>query len=289
MCYNFVGYKMKFIYRYISILLLTALLYAPAKGQTLEGVCDSIFEALRYEEFDSLKQFFPSYRDLKTTFDSMDIDKQAQQILIAQKSGEYALKRSFKSFKKEAGNLKMPLDKMEKVSMRHKIQTYEGKQFSIAEVECQYRNRGATIYYTVIELNNVWYLGEDFRIEKREVEMEPDFEKIDRDAERRREKREKAKIEAREKAVQDSAKAMQDSAKVVKQKQLDAAKKEKEEAKKQRAEEKAKKKADIAAEKRRKKEELERKKKEKAEKLKHPPAKIQPKDTVAPQDSVPKN
>jgi hypothetical protein len=275
---------MKFLFRSITILSLTALLYAPAKGQTLNGICDSIFEAIRYEEFDSLKQFFPSYKDLKTTFDSMDIEKQAQQILIAQKSGEYALKRSFKNFKKEAGNLKIPLDKMEKISMRHKVQSYEGKNFSIVEAECQYRNRGATIYFTVIELNNVWYLGEEFRIEKREVEMEPDFEKIDRDAERRREKREKAKIEAHEKAINDSAKA-------VKQQQLDSAKKEKDDAKKKREEEKAKKKAEIAAEKQRKKDELERKKKEKAENLKHPPAKTQPKDSLpaAPQDSIPKN
>ncbi len=200
---------MKLFYRYI---LLTFLFLGgwSARAQTLTGLCDSIFEALHYESFDSLKKFIPSYKDLKVVYDSLDMERQPQQILIAQQRAEYSLKQSFKSFKKQADRLKIPLKKMEKGEMRHLVQTYEGKKYSNVEVDCHYKKRGATLFYTVIELNNVWYLGEDIRMMERELEETPDYDKIDQALERRREKREKERIQAKEQAERDTAKALQE-------------------------------------------------------------------------------
>lgn len=200
---------MKLFYRYILLVFLLLGGWS-VRAQTLVGLCDSIFEALRYEEFDSLKQFIPSYKQLKVMYDSLDMERQPQQILIAQQRAEYSLKQSFKSFKKQAKQIKMPLKKMEKGEMRHLVQTYEGKKYSNVEVDCQYKNRGATLFYTVIELNNAWYLGEDIRMMEREVEVTPDYDKIDKALERRQEKREQERIKAKEQTKRDSAKAIQE-------------------------------------------------------------------------------
>lgn len=199
---------MKLFYRYILLAFLFLGGWS-ARAQTLTGLCDSIFEALRYESFDSLKKFIPSYKDLKVVYDSLDMERQPQQILIAQQRAEYSLKQSFKSFKKQADRLKIPLKKMEKGEMRHLVQTYEGKKYSNVEVDCRYNNRGATLFYTVIELNDVWYLGEDIRMMEREVEETPNYDKIDQNIERRREKRENERILAKEQAERDTAKAIQ--------------------------------------------------------------------------------
>lgn len=265
---------------FLKINILLLLLFtgsAALNAQTLSGLADSVFMALHHEEFDSLKPFYPSYNDLKSTYDSMDIEKQAQQILVAQKQVEYALKRSFKTLKKEAESLDMPLSKLEKDEVRHLVQTQDGKKYSVVEIDCHYKKRAATLFFIAIELNNIWYLGEDFGIEKREVEEVPDYEKIDREAERRREKREQQRTAANQKAEEDSAK-------VAKIKELEAKKKDKEDTKKLKAEEKARQKAAREEEKRKKKEELERKKKEKKEKNKvgNAPQKTTPTDSLPP-------
>lgn len=268
---------MKQFFKIYSLILTLLFSGATLHAQTLTGLADSVFMALHHEEFDSLKPFYPSYNDLKSTYDSMDIEKQAQQVLVAQKQVEYALKRSFKTLKKEAESLDMPLSKLEKDEVRHLVQTQDGKKFSVVEIDCHYKKRAATLFFTAIELNNAWFLGEDFRIEKREVEEVPDYEKIDREAERRREKREQQRTAANQKAEEDSAK----NAKI---KELEAKKKEKEDTKKLKAEEKAKQKAAREEEKRKKKQELERKKKEKKEKNKadNPPQKTTPADSLPP-------
>lgn len=260
---------MKLFYRYILLVFLFLGGWS-LRAQTLTGLCDSIFEALRYESFDSLKKFIPNYKDLKLVYDSLDMERQPQQILIAQQRAEYSLKQSFKSFKKQAKQLDISLKKMEKGEMRHLVQTYEGKKYSNVEVDCHYKKHGATLFYTVIELNNVWYLGEDIRMMERELEETPDYDKIDQALERRREKREKERILAKEQAERDSAKALQerklvaekaardsvkqtkllekerlkaerDSAKAAKKQQVLDRKKNREEAKKKKAEKKDKK------------------------------------------------
>lgn len=280
-----------FKYLLIGFLLFGGL---TVRAQTLAGVCDSIFNAIKYEKFDSLKKFIPTYKELSATYDSLEMERQAQQILISQKSMQIALKRSYKSFTKQAKSLKIPLKKMEKEDMRHLVQSYDGKKYSNVEIDCRYRNRGGTIYFTVIELNDKWFLGEDFRILKREVEETPNYEKIDRDLERRREKREQEREKNKKLAVQDSikkaqekekelAKAKQDSLKQLKidererkrevQDSIRAAKKKlkaerkkaKQEEKKRRKEEKAKQKALREAEKKRQEEEAEKKKQEQEE------------------------
>ncbi len=282
---------MRQLFRYIFLLFLF-LGGVEARTQTLPKLCDSIFKALKYETFDSLRKFIPTYKDLQTTYDSLDIERKAQQILVAQKSMTIALRRSFKSLAKQANAIKMPLKKMKMVQLRHLVQTYDGKKYSNVEIDCRYRNRGGTLYFTTIKLNKKWYLGEDMRILKREVEITPDYKKIDRDFERKREKRQQARVKNREKAIQDSIKlakqkiinaekfkqdslkqikikerknkrAAQDTLKAEKKRKLAQKKAAKKAAKKKRAEERAKKKALREAEKKRKKEEAELKKKEK--------------------------
>ena len=217
-----------------------------AKSQTLEGLADSVFESIRYSEFDSLKKFIPGYRDLKTAYDSLDMNRQAPDILITQKRVEYALKKSFKTFINEADNLNIPLTKMEKGEVRHLIQEYEGKKYSVVEIDCRYKTHGGIIFFTAIELNDAWYLGEEFRIENREVEEEIDYEKIDREAAKRKEERKRKREKLKDKAERDSAKAE-------KSREIAGEKKQKEEIKKQKDEEQARKKA-IQVEIKRKKE-----------------------------------
>lgn len=257
-----------------TILILFTCIVSIVHGQTLPGVADSIFMALRYEEFDSVKKFIPSYRELKTTYDSLDMERQEQQILIDQQTTVYYLGRSFKTLKKEANKLKVPLKQMEKDAIRHLVLTHEGKKYSIVEVDCHYKKRYATIFYTVIELNDAWYLAEEFKIIKREIEETPDYDKIDREAERKREKREQEKLQAREEAQRDSVKAAQDSIKdaekaerdsikAAKKLQIETEKAQRDSVKKAKAAEKARLKEEREAEKKRKKEEAEQKKKKK--------------------------
>lgn len=257
---------MKFFYRYIFFVFVFACAMT-ARSQTIEGLCDSVFEALRYSSFDSVKRFIPNYADLKVVYDSMDMERQPQQILIDQKTTEYKLKQSFKSFKKQADRLDIPLKKMEKGEVRHLVQKYKGSKYSNVEIDCRYKNRGATIFFTVIELNNAWYLSEDIRMMEREVEETPDYDKIDQALERRREKREQERIKAQEQAERDSAKAKderkiatekaardsvkqlqvlekerlkaeRDSAKAAKKRQIEERKKEKKKEKKKKADDK---------------------------------------------------
>ncbi len=280
---------MRHFFRYILISFL--FIGVEAKAQSLPDLCDSIFKALKYEKFDSLKKFIPTYKQLSATYDSLDMERQAQQILISQKSMVISLRRSFKSLTKQAKAIKMPLKKMEMEDLRHIVQSYDGKKYSNVEIDCRYRNRGGTLYFTVIKLNDNWYLGEDLRILKREVEETPNYEKIDRDLERRQEKREQTREKNRQKAIQDSIKrekqkiiaaekakqdslkqlkiderkrkrAVQDSLKAEKKRKLAEKKAAKKAAKKKRAEEKARKKALREAERKHKKEEAEKKKQE---------------------------
>lgn len=285
---------MKLLFRYIFILLLF-LGGTSAKAQTLTEIADSIFNAIKYEKFDSLKKFVPTYKELRTTYDSLDMERKAEQILVSQKMMMISLRRSFKSFSKQAKQIKMPLKKMEKVQLRHLIQTYDGRKYSNVEIDCRYRNRGGTIYFTTIKLNDKWYLGEDFRILKREVEITPDYEKIDRALERKQEKREQLREKNKEQAIQDSIKnakkliveaekAKQDSLKQVKKLEriqkreakdslkaekkrlVEEKKKAKKEAQRKRKEEKAKNKALREAEKKKKQEEMEKPKAEEPKK-----------------------
>lgn len=281
---------MRLLFRYLFILLLF-LGGTSAKAQSLTEIADSIFNAIKYEKFDSLKKFIPTYKELRTTYDSLDMERKAEQILVAQKMMVVSLRRSFKSFSKQAKQIKMPLKKMEKVQLRHLVQTYDGKKYSNVEIDCRYRNRGGTIYFTTIKLNDKWYLGEDFRILKREVEITPDYDKIDRALERKQEKREQLRQKNKEQAIQDSIKnakkrileaekakqdslkqvkkleriqkrAAKDSLKAEKKRLIEEKKKAKKEAQRKRKEEKAKQKALREAEKKKKQEEREKKKQE---------------------------
>ena len=275
--------------RFLGYIFITLFLFggAVAKSQSISNICDSIFNAIKYEDFDSLKKFIPTYKELSVTYDSLDMERKAEQILISQKSMVISLRRSFKSFQKQAKQIKIPLKKMEKEQLRHLIQTYDGKKYSNVEMDCRYRNRGGTIYFTIIELNNKWYLGEDFRILKREIEETPDYDKIDRALERKQEKREqqreknkkeaqKDSIKNAKKSIVEAEKAKQDSLKQVKKREriqkraakdslqaekkrlVEEKKKARKEAQKKRKEEKAKQKALREAEKKKKQEEKEK-------------------------------
>lgn len=252
----------------------TLLLPLASSGQTLPGLADSLFAALKYEEFDSLKPFIPTYRELKTTFDSMKINKGTEDVFLDEKRMQYTLKQSFKTLKTEASILDMPLRKLEKDQIRHMILDHEGKEYSIVEIDCHYKARLATVYFTAIKLNNAWYLGEEFRIEKREAEEIPNYEKIDREAERRREKREAAALAAKEQRERDKTKEeaakkldaekfARDSVKKQKLQLIENQKAAKDSIKKAKADEKASLKAEREAEKLRKKQEKEQKKKDK--------------------------
>lgn len=268
---------------------------ASVQGQSISKICDSIFNAIKYEKFDSLKKFIPTYNELRATYDSLEMERQAQQILVSQKMMVISLKRSFKSFQKQAKSIKIPLKKMEKEQLRHLVQTYDGKKYSNVEVDCRYKNRGGTVYFTIIELNDKWYLGEDFRILKREVEETPNYEKIDRALERKQQKRQQLREKNKEQAVQDSIKnakkliiqaekakqdslkqlkkqerlrerAERDSLKAEKKRKLEEKRKARKEAQRKRKEEKAKLKAQREAEKKKKQEEKKNKETEEPKK-----------------------
>ncbi len=246
-------------------ILLFFILYgffsSTVKAQNLDYLCDSIMHAVQEESEVMLKNLGPSYRDLKALFDTNDVDMMNYQIGLRQKELEYRNRKDMKSLRKFAKREKIKLAKLEKTEYIYQIDSNEeGYRYSYAKAKCVNGSRPYILHFVLIELNDEWFYGEGLRIEKVEVVTEEvqDYDKIDRELERKQKEREKARLKAEE----DKKKA----------EELARKQKEKEEKERLKAEEKAKKLKEkeererIKAEEVKKREEAkEQKRKERAE------------------------
>lgn len=258
--------------KFLLFFILSGFFSSSAKGQSLDYLCDSIFHAVQEESEQMLKNLGPSYRDLKALFDTNDVDMMNYQVGLKQKDLEYHIRKDMKSLKKFAKRENIRLNKLEKVEFIYKIDSNdEGYKYSYVQAKCVNGSRTYNLHFVLIELNDAWFYGEGLRIEKVQVVKEeiPDYDKIDRELERKQAEREKARIKAEEdkKKAEEEARKQKEKEEKARIKEEEKAKriKEKEERERLKAEE-AKKREEAIEQKRKEREEAKRLREEEKEK-----------------------
>jgi len=216
--------------KFLLFFMLSGFFSESLKAQNLDSLCDSVFHAVQEENEVMLKNLGPTYRDLKALFDTNDVDMMNYQVGLRQKELEYNTRKDMKHLRKFAQREHIRLGNLVKTEYVYQIDSNEeGYHYSYVQAKYINGTRSYILHFVLIELNDSWFYGEGLRIEKVEVVQEevPNYEKIDRELERKQKEREKARIKAEE----DKKKA----------EELAKKQKEKEEKERLKAEEKAKK------------------------------------------------
>lgn len=231
-------------------------------------MCDSVLHAVKQESKEMLTDLCPGFQDLKAVFDTSDIEMMKYQIGLKQKELQYRSGQDMKRLTKFARSHHVTLRKLEKTEYIYKIEkTADGYRYANVRIKCLYRSRPYILYFVLIELNSSWYYGEGLRLEKQEVieEVIPDYDKIDRELERKHLAREKARL----KVIEDQKKQEENAKKEKEKEEKEQAKleelkiKEAEKAKKEQLKEEEAKRRELEREKKRLAREEAKKKREK--------------------------
>lgn len=237
---------------------------------SLPAFCDSIFYALKTEDFDSLKRWTPTYKVIKTLLAEADMEEMVYKTMMKAKTIEYYLKKDYNKLTKTLKKSNFKMRDMVLINKQHQIITADTHKYSDVKLQVRYKNKEIIIAFRAIELSDNWYLGENLKTEA--VPEGFDQEAYDELYEQKLKEREK-RLEDKEKdRVKDSistAKSLEKEAlenKKQEEKELKA--KEKEAAKKKKQEDKELKAKEKEAAKKKKQEEKELREKEKEERKK---------------------
>lgn len=245
------------------LLLILLFSWSSTKGQDLDYLCDSVFHAVKMENSSMLMDLCPTYSDLKTVYDTTDMELANYKIGLRQKDLEYSTRKDMKNLKKQAKRDDVNLENIEKTEYVYEVlSNADGYRYAYVQAKCTYRDQPLILHFALIELNAKWFYGEGLRLQKLEVVKEetPNYEVIDRELERKQKEREKARIKAEEEKKKQEEIARKQKEKEEKERlkaEEDAKKlKEKEEKEKLKAEQKKKKEEELEA--KRKQRELEK-------------------------------
>jgi DNA polymerase III gamma/tau subunit len=234
--------------KYLFFCLFLVNSFQLAGQDSLSALCDSVFQAVIRQSAGDLQKLTPGYKDLRSVYDSSDVEMMIYQIGLRQKELEFYTRKDMKKLIKYARSEKIKLGQLEKTEADHPVEKNEkGYSYARASVSCRHAKKQYALYFTLIELNGKWFYGEGLRIEKKAIveEAVPDYEAIDREAERKKKAREEAarKLETeREKARETEKKRIEkEAAEKTKEEAAEKKRLEKEEAEAQKAKEAAEK------------------------------------------------
>ena len=253
--------------KYLLLSFFGLLVFSSSRAQDLDYLCDSVLHAVQEESHRMLQDLCPQYADLKTVYDSSDMDMLNYQVGLRQKELEFQTKRDMKSLKKWAKSNDLNLGRLEIIERHYTVQqNTEGYHFAYVKLDCRYRDQGYALHFVIIELNNKWFYGEGLRMELGQNldPEEPNYDKIDRERDKRAEEREKARLKAEEekKKAEEAEKRAKEKEAKEKEKEAERQKREEEKKAKEKAKEEARKKREEAKKAKEKAREEARKKRE---------------------------
>lgn len=241
---------------------------------SLPAFCDSIFYALKTEDFDSLKRWTPTYKVIKLLLAEADMEEMVYKTMMKAKTIEFYLKKDYKKLEKELKKSNFKMKDMVLINKQHQIITADTHKYSDVKLQVRYKNKELIIAFRAIELSDNWYLGENLKTEA--VPEGFDHEAYDELYEQKLKEREKRLKEKEKDRISDSissAKSLEKEAleqkkqeeQELKAKEKADKEKQKEETKKSREEEKLKKQKEKEDLKKAREEEKLKKQKEKEE------------------------
>lgn len=248
---------------------------------SLPAFCDSIFFALKTEDFGSLKRWTPTYKVIKLLLAEADMEEMVYKTMMKAKTIEFYLKKDYKKLEKELKKSNFKMKDMVLINKQHQIITADTHKYSDVKLQVRYKNKELIIGFRAIELSDNWYLGENLKTEA--VPEGFDQEAYDELYEQKLKEREKRLKEKEKDRISDSissAKSLEKEAleqkkqeeQELKAKEKEAADKKKQEEKeaadKKKQEDKELKAKEKEAAKKKKQEEKELKEKEKEERKK---------------------
>lgn len=148
----------------------------------LSSLCDSVIEAVKWNDKTLLLSLVPDKKALRAVYDSTDTEMFNYQVTAREKEIEWYTQRDLKKLNKWAGRNKVDLNKINVDKLAFPIyQNQNGVRFSNVLVAVSFRNRKFQIHFSLIELNEKWYYGDGLRMTELEVEQEqtPNYEAID--------------------------------------------------------------------------------------------------------------
>ncbi|MBI1223560.1 MAG: hypothetical protein GC180_13240 [Bacteroidetes bacterium] len=197
------------------------------KAQDLDYLCDSVLNAVVQESNSKLLELCPGYHDLKSAYDTTDVEIMNYQIGLRQKELEYDTRKSMKNLKRFAKNEHISLTHLEKIEYVYEVlSNQDGHKYAYVQARCVTKEQPCILHFVLIELNDDWFYGEGLRLEKLKVEKEvtPNYEQIDRELERRQEARELAQEKARLDAEKEKKKLEEEALKQKEKQERDSAK-----------------------------------------------------------------
>ena len=232
---------------------------------SLPAFCDSIFYALKTEDFDSLKRWTPTYKVIKLLLAEADMEEMVYKTMMKAKTIEFYLKKDYKKLEKELKKSNFKMKDMVLINKQHQIITADTHKYSDVKLQVRYKNKELIIGFRAIELSDNWYLGENLKTEA--VPEGFDQEAYDELYEQKLKEREKRLKEKEKDRISDSissAKSLEKEAlEQKKQEEQELRAKEKEAADKKKQEEKELKAKEKEAADKKKQEDKELKAKEK--------------------------
>lgn len=133
---------------------------------SLSHLNDSFFKSLRYEELERIRDFTPTYKQLKSTFDTLAIDYSLNQVLSRQQMMVFRLQKQYKKILKQAHkeNLKMKQLQLDNTKLEYGMDEKKN-EFCVVTLKTSKRKHHYEISYIAIKLNNTWYLGDNLKME----------------------------------------------------------------------------------------------------------------------------
>lgn len=136
---------------------------------SLTHLNDSFFKSLRYEDLERIRDFTPTYKQLKSTFDTLAIDYSLNQVLTRQQMMVFRLQKQYKKILKEAkkDKLKMKQLQLDDIKLEYGMDDKKN-EFCVVTLKTSKRKHLYEISYIAIKLNDTWFLGDQLRMERLE-------------------------------------------------------------------------------------------------------------------------
>jgi hypothetical protein len=134
---------------------------------SLPQLNDSFFRSLRWEDLERIRDFTPTYKQLKSTFDTLAIDYSLNQVLTRQQMMVFRLQKQYKKILKEAKKQKLKMKQLQLDDTKLEYGTDDKKnEFCVVTISASKRKRKYKISYIAIKLNDTWFLGDQLRMEE---------------------------------------------------------------------------------------------------------------------------
>lgn len=142
-------------------------LFAPMLFDSLPEMCDSFFTQLKKEDVNTIKSFVPTMKYLKITFDTLAVEYTLDKVLIRQQMLLRGLQRQYLKVLKKAKKDKLKMRHLERKNTDYDYgEDEDGNKYCYVIVHCNKRKKEYDLKYLAIQLNGMWFLGDELKFER---------------------------------------------------------------------------------------------------------------------------